>query len=77
MALRRWVSQSLLGHVVLFELIVSLPWLVWFFASNYAEGTLTVSSTLQFIAEAVVVGAAVAFAVWHTITLPLIRRVKK
>src|SRR6266853_1902242 len=57
MALRRWVSQSLLGHVVLFELIVSLPWLVWFFASNYAEGTLTVSSTLQFIAEAVVAGA--------------------
>jgi len=77
MALRTWVSQSLLGHVVLFELIVSLPWLVWFCASNYAEGSLTVSFALQFIAEAVVVGAAVAFAVWHTITLPLIRRVKK
>jgi hypothetical protein len=77
MTLRTWVGRSLFGHVVFFELVLSLPWVIWFLGSNYAEGTLTVSFILQFIAEAAVAGAAVAFAIWHTVTLPLIRRVKK
>jgi hypothetical protein len=74
--LSQWLSRSMTGHIVLFEVIFSFPFLVWFAASNYSDGTLTLSFFVQFLLLDVLAGAAGAFAIWHTVTLPLIRRTK-
>ena len=38
--LLRWCSWSLLGHIVLFEALVSVPSFIAFSLSNYRAGTL-------------------------------------
>jgi len=72
-----FVNKSLFGHVVLYELVVSLPVFIWFLVENQSEGTLTLLWTAQFALEAVAGGGVVAFAMWHTVTLPLLRRSKE
>jgi hypothetical protein len=74
MTFREWEGKSLLGHVAFYEGIIALPWLVWFLASNNMQGTLAVSFTLQFAVEVIAGSALVAFAIWHTATLPIMKR---
>ena len=71
-----FVNGSLFGHVVFYELIFSLPAFIWFLVENYKEDALTVAWTVQFALEGIAGGVLVAFALWHTVTLPLLRRSK-
>ena len=77
MTFLKWAIRSFAGHVALFQLILGLPFFLWFVISNQIEGTLTLSFTLRFMVEDFVICVAVAFAFWHTVTLPLIRAAKK
>jgi hypothetical protein len=77
MTLSKRISSSLLGHVALFEVILSAPAFAYGLASNYSDGLLTPAFTIEMAVELAAIGAAVGFAVWHCITLPLIRRQKK
>jgi hypothetical protein len=72
-----FVNGSFFGHVVFYELIGSLPMFVWFLTENYHQGTLTVSFTVQSALVTIAGGVVVAFAMWHTVTLPLLRRSKE
>jgi hypothetical protein len=74
---RMWVNQSLLGHIVFYEKLCSVPAFTFFFVENYSEGTLTWPFTLRFALLDLLLGAAVGFALWHTVTLPLKRRLEK
>jgi hypothetical protein len=72
-----WVNKSLLGHIVFYEILVSVPALTWFFVENYSERTLTWTFTLQFVLLSLLLGAAAGFALWHTVTLPIKRRLER
>ena len=72
-----FTNRSFFGHVVLYQLVVSLPVFIWFLVENHNEGTLTLLWTAQFALVAIAVGVAIAFAIWHTVTLPLLRRAKE
>ena len=72
-----FANRSFFGHVVLYELVVSLPVFIWFLVENYNERTLTVPFAAQFALEAIAGGVIAAFAMWHTVTLPLLRRSKE
>ena len=69
------VSRSLAGHIVFFEIIFSLPFVIFGVVSNYTEGTLSVGFAIEMVAEIVAIGAAVAVLVWFFITVPLKKRV--
>jgi hypothetical protein len=73
MAFCRWASSSLLGHVVLFEVILSLPLSIVFLELNYSRGTLTVPWALDMSVIWGTLGVAVAVLGWYTVSLPLIR----
>lgn len=72
-----WVNKSLLGHIVFYEILLSAIALPWFFTENYSEGTLTWNFTLQFVLLDLLLGAAAGFALWHTVTLPIKRRLER
>ena len=73
MALSRWASSSLLGHVVLFEVILSLPLAIVFFVLNYSQGTLTVAWVFYMATIWAAFGALVAVLGWYIVSLPLIK----
>jgi hypothetical protein len=77
MTFSKWASRSLFGHLVFFQIIVTLPLVIYLLYSNYTEGTLTVAFTLKIVLAAIASGAFVAFGFWHTVTLPMMRRVQK
>lgn len=69
------VSRSLVGHIVFFEVIFSLPFVIFGVITNYAEGTLSMGFAIEMVAEIVAIGAVVAVLVWFFITVPLKKRV--
>lgn len=71
------VSRSLVGHIVFFEIIFSLPFVIFGIVSNYSEGTLSVGFAIEMAAEIVTIGAVVAVAVWFFITMPLKKKADK
>ena len=70
-------GHSLLGHVIVFETVFSLPMLIYGFAWNHARGSLTLSSAALMLLEVSALVVAGASAVWYLITLPLIKRKKQ
>jgi hypothetical protein len=76
-AIKQWISGTLQGHLVFFEIIAGLPAIIYGLVSNELEGTLTASFAVVMILELIAIVAVAAAAVWYTITLPLIRRVRK
>lgn len=76
-SIRNLVSRSLVGHIVFFEVIFSLPFVVFGIVSNYSEGTLSVGFAIEMVAEIVAIGAVVAAAVWFFITTPLKKKPDK
>jgi hypothetical protein len=70
----KWTGGSLIGHVVFFELIFSLPLLVVFLYLNYLQHTLTVDWAIHMVLISPIPGAVLAVLIWYTITLPRIRR---
>lgn len=67
-------NQSLVGHIVFFEIISGLPLLTYGLLSNYAEGTLNVGFAVQMVVEIIAIVAIMAAAIWFLITVPLKRR---
>lgn len=72
----KWASSSLLGHVALTELVFSLPLFLVFLDSNYEDGTLNLAWALYMALIWALLGVAGAALLWHTISLPLIKRRK-
>jgi hypothetical protein len=70
----KWGSESLLGHIVLFEALCGTP--LWSFgiATMYSDHTLTVAWALYITALCIVLVAIGAGLFWYTISLPLIKR---
>jgi len=76
-SLKRWLTTSLTGHVVLFQFTFALPFLIYGLLSNYAQGSLTVPFVLEMVIGVVALAALSAVGVWFTITLPLLKRPAK
>lgn len=72
-SLLRRMSQSLLGHVALFETVFSLPLLSFFLVQSHAEGTLTFGWGAYLVSVWAVGGAIVAVAFWYTVSAPLLK----
>ena len=73
MAFSRWARSSLLGHMVLFEVILSLPLSIVFLELNYTQGTLTAAWAFDMAIIWIALGAVVAVLGWYTVSLPLIK----
>lgn len=69
-----WGSSSLLGHVVLFEVLAGTPLLAAAIPTMYSQDTLTVGSALRIAILCAVLVALGASLFWYTFSLPLIRR---
>lgn len=69
-----WVSHSLVGHIVFFEVIIFIPAIIYGVISNYVEGTLSAGFAIEMVIEVAAIVAIAAIAVWFFITLPLKRR---
>lgn len=72
----KWASSSLLGHVALTEVFFSVPLFLVFLDLNYEDGTLTIAWALYMALIWALLGVVSAAFVWHTISLPLIKRRK-
>ena len=77
MSVSRFLSRSLLGHVVLFEIIFGLPAIISGLFSNSAEGTLTAEFAIEMVLEVAALTAIGACAIWYVVTLPLIKRTRR
>ena len=73
----KWFASSLLGHIVFFGLIFSLPALLYGLISNYGDRFFTPAFALEMALEVLAIGALAAAAIWYVVTLPIIRRTKK
>lgn len=71
------LAGSVLGHVVLMEIMFSLPFCVYGLISNYLAGSLTFAFALRMFASLVALGALSAAIIWYSSTLPAIKRTKK
>lgn len=68
----KWCSSSLIGHLVLFQLICAAPLSAMFILKMSSEHTLTVSSAFFIAAMCSVLFAIVAALFWYTLSKPLI-----
>lgn len=73
-SIRDWVSRSLVGHIVFFEVIIFIPAITYGVVSNYVEGTLSVDFAIEMVMEVAAIVAIAATAVWFFVTAPLKRR---
>jgi hypothetical protein len=74
MNLLKRAASSLLGHIVFFQAVFSLPLFLFFLSENHSQGTLTVESAIYLAALWSAFGAVGAAFFWYTMSLPLIRR---
>jgi len=72
--LLRWCSWSLLGHIVLFEALVSVPSFIAFSLSNYRAGTLDAAWALRIALVTAIEGVVIAVPIWFVITRPRLLR---
>jgi hypothetical protein len=72
--IKKWVGQSLVGHVVFFEILIFIPAITYGVVSNYVEGTLSLDFAIEMAVEVAAIVAIAAAAVWFFVTVPLKRR---
>lgn len=72
MNLFKWGSSSLFGHIVVAELVYSLPLFIALSASNYSEGTLTISWAVWIAFVSATTGLIGAIVFWYAVTSQLI-----
>jgi len=72
----RLAASSLLGHVVGFALLYSVPPCVTFLAMSYNERTLDAPSALWIVSVCGLTGIIVAMLFWYIVSRPLIKRRK-
>lgn len=70
----KWGSSSLGGHLVLFEIFVSMPLFLIFVGLTSSEGTLTMNWGLRLAVIWFAIGATLAVLCWHVISLPIINK---
>jgi hypothetical protein len=69
-----WLSRSLVGHIVFLEIFASIPAFLGFVIINFWDATL--AWTLQVAFLSCIAGVVAALAIWYTVTLPMIKRLK-
>jgi hypothetical protein len=69
-SLLRWARTTLLGHIILCDIIAGLPLALVFLALFYSDGTLTLDWALHTVVACLIgMGAAGAF-FWFAVTQP-------
>ena len=71
MTFLKWFGSSLFGHVVGFELCVSLPCFLVLLVRNYADWT--VAWTFYSALTSLVIGAIGGAVFWFVVTRPLVK----
>jgi hypothetical protein len=69
----RWGAYSLWGHIVLFELVGSLPLAIIIGTIEDSSGTLTFARVLRLIATSALFGPFCALPLWFFVTRPFLR----
>lgn len=72
----KWASTSLLGHLIVFEVIFSLPMFLLLSALNYSLDIFTVGWARYAAIVWASLGGVGAALVWCTVSLPAIKRRK-
>ena len=70
----RWCSASLLGHIVLFELLFGGILFIFAVITMQGNGSLNAFNAIYMLIITALLSALLAILVWNTITLPVIRR---
>ena len=70
----RWGSSSIAGHIVLWELVVSLPLLLSLGYEVYTEGDLTVHWAIWMTALCALAGLVLGLGFWSVVVRPLKNR---
>jgi hypothetical protein len=70
----KWAATTLLGHVVVVEVLFSLPLSLMYLYMNYTDGTLTTGRAIWLILVGAVIGPVAAMFFWYTTSLPMIKR---
>jgi hypothetical protein len=73
-SLRKRLSSSLGGHIVLAQVGMGLPLAALFLYQNHTEGTLTFRWALWVVFVAAAAAFAWAVMFWSTVSRPLIRK---
>ncbi len=68
----KWCSSSLIGHLILFQLICAAPLSVMFILMMSSEHTLTVGRAFFITAVSSVLFAIGAALFWYTLSKPLL-----
>lgn len=76
MSFFKWASSSLSGHVALTEIFFSVPMFLVFLDLNYEDGTLNLAWVLYMALIWALLGVVGAALIWHTISLPRMKRRK-
>ncbi len=66
-----WMRNTLLGHVVLYEILVAPPLAFVFIARNYHDGTLTTSWALFIVVVSIVAALFLAVTSFFLLTAPV------
>lgn len=69
-----WASRSLLGNVVLFEILLGLPSFVAFSYMDYTRGILAPARMIFVCAICVMEGLILGVIIWFGVTRPAINR---
>jgi hypothetical protein len=70
----KWCASSLVGHIVLFEALVSLPSFLALSLSNYQAGTLSTEWALWIALLSAIEGVVIAVPIWLLISRPRLLR---
>lgn len=65
---------SLGGHVVVMQVVFSVPMFIIFTILNYHDGTLTLDWALFSVFVASLAGLFIAIALWYAVTMPLMKK---
>lgn len=67
-------KPTLAAHIILSELIFSLPLFLVFFFKKYSRGTLTLESAISLAYIWAIAGAAIALLLWYTVSSPMLKK---
>ncbi len=70
-------SRSLIGHIIISEIVWTFVMLLTFWETLYFDGGPTVASVLRLLLTIVGAGLIPPILFWYTVSRPLIRRIEK
>jgi hypothetical protein len=69
-----WVRSSLKAHILVFQLLGSAPFFVFFLGFTYFAGVLTLAGVFYILIASTLFGLVSAILVWYLITLRVMRK---